>query len=133
MSVLWRFRFGILFMICGGLVVAIKGDEGAVIKQIHSHHELVGIEGKNFVLNGEPFYVNGWNSYWLMSQAVEKETRDRVVSIFKHGAALGMTVCRSWAFNDASYNALQMTPGAYSEKTFQVEKIPCIVYASTIV
>jgi len=29
-------------------------------------------------------------------------------------------VCRTWAFNDAAYDALQMAPGAYSEKTFQV-------------
>lgn len=127
----WRCRFGILIIVFGlQQLTAIQGDEvGVVIKQIHSHHGLVGRNGKNFVLNGEPFYVNGWNSYWLMTQAVEEHTRSRVVSIFKHGAALGMTVCRTWAFNDASYDALQMTPGAYSEKTFQVDEMPCIYSA----
>ena len=100
-------------------MVAVKGDN---INQIHGHHGVVGREGKNFVLEGQPFYVNGWNSYWLMTQAVEERTRPRVVSIFKHGAALGMTVCRTWAFNDASYDALQITPGVYSEKTFKVRR-----------
>lgn len=89
----------------------------------HSHGAFVGREGKQFVLNGEPLYVNGWNSYWLMTQAVEEHTRPRVTSIFQHGAALGMTVCRTWAFNDAAYDALQVAPGAYSEKTFQVVNV----------
>lgn len=80
----------------------------------------VGREGHHFVVDGQPFYVNGWNSYWLMTQAVEENTRPRVVSTFLHGAALGMTVCRTWAFNDAAYDALQTSPGDYSEKTFQV-------------
>lgn len=131
MRVRWRLRFALVVVL--GLVqlalgVAVKAEDddegggaGEVIKQIHSHRDaFVGREGKHFVLNGEAFYVNGWNSYWLMTQAVEEQTRSRVTSIFKHGAALGMTVCRTWAFNDAAYDALQMAPGAYSEKTFQV-------------
>uniref|UniRef100_A0A7I4DSS8 mannan endo-1,4-beta-mannosidase n=1 Tax=Physcomitrium patens TaxID=3218 RepID=A0A7I4DSS8_PHYPA len=51
--------------------------------------------------------------------AVEESTRSRVTNIFKHGAALGMTVCRSWAFNDAAYDALQETVGVYSEQAFK--------------
>lgn len=95
------------------------------VKAISSVHiqrddHFVAVSGKNFVMNGAPFFVNGWNSYWMMTQAVEEGTRHRVVSILQRGAALGMTVCRTWAFNDATYNALQMSPGMYSEQTFQV-------------
>jgi hypothetical protein len=127
-------RFGVVCIVCGlSLAALIQGDEGGeVIRQIHSHDGMVGREGKSFVLGGEPCYVNGWNSYWLMTQAVEEHTRSRVQSIFKHGAALGMTVCRTWAFNDASYDALQMTPGAYSEKTFQVQLNSLIHFALSL-
>lgn len=99
---------------------ALAGSVKAISVHIQHNDHFVAVSGKNFVINGEPFFVNGWNSYWMMTQAVEEGTRHRVVSILQRGAALGMTVCRTWAFNDATYNALQMSPGMYSEQTFQV-------------
>lgn len=96
------------------------GSVKAISVHIQHDDHFVAVSGKNFVINGAPFFVNGWNSYWMMTQAVEEGTRHRVVSILQRGAALGMTVCRTWAFNDATYNALQMSPGMYSEQTFQV-------------
>lgn len=78
----------------------------------------------SFIQNGKSFYVNGWNSYWLMSQAVEASTRPVVVSMLAQGAEIGLTVCRTWAFNDATYNALQISPGVYSERTFKVSFLP---------
>lgn len=124
-AITWRSRLGTSFIVLGlhfvALAAALEADhhKGEESIQIHSHHAFVGREGKNFVLNGEPLYINGWNSYWLMTQAVKERTRSRVTNIFKHGAALGMTVCRSWAFNDATYDALQGSPGVYSEQTFE--------------
>lgn len=99
---------------------ALPGSVKAISVHIQHDDHFVAVSGKNFVINGAPFFVNGWNSYWMMTQAVEEGTRHRVVSILQRGAALGMTVCRTWAFNDATYNALQMSPGMYSEQTFQV-------------
>lgn len=125
-AITWRSRLGTSFIVLGlhfvALAAALEADhhKGEESIQIHIHHAFVGREGKNFVLNGEPLYINGWNSYWLMTQAVKERTRSRVTNIFKHGAALGMTVCRSWAFNDATYDALQGSPGVYSEQTFEV-------------
>ncbi|KAJ3670986.1 hypothetical protein LUZ60_008412 [Juncus effusus] len=75
--------------------------------------------GTQFVLDGKPFYVNGWNSYWLMDQEVEEKTRYRVRAIFRTGAKMGLTVCRTWAFNDGTYNALQISPGRFDERVFQ--------------
>jgi mannan endo-1,4-beta-mannosidase len=77
-------------------------------------------DGHLLVLDGKPFYANGWNSYWLMVQAAEASTRPRVDTILRDGAALGLTVCRTWAFNDDTYLALQTSPGKYDEKVFQV-------------
>ena len=75
--------------------------------------------GAQLFLDGRPFYVNGWNSYWLMDQAVEPATRHRVSRMFRTGAAMGLTVCRTWAFNDGSYNALQLAPGRFDERVFK--------------
>lgn len=32
---------------------------------------------------------------------------------------MGLTVCRSWAFNDGAYNALQVSPGHFDERVFK--------------
>ncbi|TVU35120.1 hypothetical protein EJB05_16991 [Eragrostis curvula] len=75
--------------------------------------------GARLFLDGHPFYVNGWNSYWLMDQAVEMGTRHRVSRMFRDAAEMGLTVCRTWAFNDGAYNALQLAPGHFDERVFK--------------
>ncbi|KAL5221801.1 hypothetical protein ABZP36_026514 [Zizania latifolia] len=75
--------------------------------------------GARFFVDGRPLYVNGWNSYWLMDQAVEPDTRRRVSRVFTAAAAMGLTVCRTWAFNDGAYNALQLSPGRFDERVFK--------------
>ncbi|KAG8094339.1 hypothetical protein GUJ93_ZPchr0012g21312 [Zizania palustris] len=40
-----------------------------------------------------------------MDQAMEPDTRHRVSHMFSAAAAMGLTVCRTWAFNDGAYNA----------------------------
>lgn len=52
-----------------------------------------------FVVDGRAFYVNGWNSYWMMDQAAEESSKSRVTEMFQIGEKMGMTVCRTWAFN----------------------------------
>lgn len=75
--------------------------------------------GHQLMLDGQALYVNGWNSYWLMVTASDSNTRPRVDKILHDGAALGLTVCRTWAFNDDTWQALQKSPGVYDENVFQ--------------
>ncbi|KAL2328215.1 hypothetical protein Fmac_021642 [Flemingia macrophylla] len=83
--------------------------------------ELAFVErnGTQFVVDGKAFYINGWNSYWLMVQSVDEYSRPRVREMLKAGANMGLTVCRTWAFNDGDYNALQSFPGVFNEETFK--------------
>lgn len=81
--------------------------------------DFVGRNGTQFVVDGKVFYVNGWNSYWLMDQAVDEYSRPRVRTVLQAGARMGLTVCRTWAFNDNTYHALQIAPGQFDEGVFQ--------------
>ncbi|KAL9244501.1 hypothetical protein vseg_018272 [Gypsophila vaccaria] len=83
------------------------------------NYSFVKVVGHQFMLDGKPFYVNGWNSYWLMDHAVDEKSRTRTKTILEEASKMGLTVCRSWAFNDGTYHALQVSPGNVDEKTFQ--------------
>lgn len=76
--------------------------------------------GTQFFVDGQVFYINGWNSYWMMDKAVDASTRPKVRTMLQAGAKMGLTVCRTWAFNDGDYNALQISPGRFDEKVFRV-------------
>jgi mannan endo-1,4-beta-mannosidase len=54
--------------------------------------QMVQKKGNQFVVNGQPFYVNGFNTYWLMVFAADESTRGRVTQVFKHASSVGMTV-----------------------------------------
>ncbi|KAL2476748.1 Mannan endo-1 [Abeliophyllum distichum] len=75
--------------------------------------------GTQFIVDGRPFYFNGWNSYWMMDQCVEESSRPRIREMLQTGAKMGLTVCRTWAFNDGTYNALQISPGKFDERVFR--------------
>ncbi|KAK7284496.1 hypothetical protein RJT34_19242 [Clitoria ternatea] len=77
--------------------------------------------GTNFVVNNNKrFYFNGFNAYWLMYMASDPSTRSKVTTILQQASSHGLTVARTWAFNDAGpYNALQVSPGSYDEKVFR--------------
>lgn len=75
--------------------------------------------GTQFFVDGQVFYINGWNSYWMMDKAVDASTRPKVRTMLQAGAKMGLTVCRTWAFNDGDYNALQISPGRFDEKVFR--------------
>jgi mannan endo-1,4-beta-mannosidase len=75
--------------------------------------------GVQLFLEDRPFYINGWNSYWLMAQSVETSSRHRVSGMFRAATGMGLTVCRTWAFNDGGYNALQLAPGRFDERVFK--------------
>jgi mannan endo-1,4-beta-mannosidase len=74
------------------------------------------------------FYVNGWNSYWLMMKSVWSPSRSKVSEMLKRGAQMGLTVCRTWAFSDGrGPDALQVSPGLFNERVFRVSPnfFPC--------
>lgn len=76
--------------------------------------------GTQFVQNGSPFFFNGFNSYWMMNVASDPNQRYKVSNVFRDAAAAGLTVCRTWAFSDGGSQALQISPGVYDERVFQV-------------
>ncbi|XP_059462807.1 mannan endo-1,4-beta-mannosidase 6 [Corylus avellana] len=80
---------------------------------------MVGKKGNQFVVNDQPFYVNGFNTYWLMVFAADESTRGKVTDVFKQASLVGLTVCRTWAFNDGQWRALQKTPSVYDEVVFK--------------
>ena len=85
----------------------------------------------HFVLNESPFLFNGFNSYWMMQVAVEPSERYKISNVFREASAVGLNVCRTWAFSDGGYQPLQISPGVYDELVFQVKLIVMLkhVYA----
>lgn len=79
----------------------------------------VSTEGVHFMLNGIPFYANGFNAYWLMYLASDKSQRNKVSSAFEEAANHGLSIARTWAFGDGGYFSLQYSPGSYNEQMFQ--------------
>ncbi|XP_062206416.1 mannan endo-1,4-beta-mannosidase 1-like [Phragmites australis] len=80
----------------------------------------VRVQGTRFVLNGNPFYANGFNAYWLMTLGADPAQRGKVTSALSQAAGYGLSVARTWAFSDGgSSNALQYYPSHYNENTFQ--------------
>lgn len=89
------------------------------------------VRGTQFDLNGSPFLFNGFNSYWMMDVATEPADRGKVSSVFREASAAGLTVCRTWAFSDGGDRALQVSPGVYDERVFQVWS-SVYIYASSL-
>ena len=87
------------------------------------------VQGTHFVLNGNPFFANGFNAYWLMSFGADPAQRGKVTSALGQAAAAGLSVARTWAFSDGGSNALQYSPGRYNENTFQVLGRTCLPLA----
>ncbi|XP_017697071.1 mannan endo-1,4-beta-mannosidase 8-like isoform X1 [Phoenix dactylifera] len=80
---------------------------------------MVQRKGNQFVVGGQPFYFNGFNTYWLMIFAVDQSTRRKVTEVFQEALSVGYTVCRTWAFNDGGWRALQKSPSVYDEEVFK--------------
>lgn len=80
----------------------------------------VKVRGTRFVLNGSPYYANGFNAYWLMYMASDPSQRYLVSNVFRQASSHSLSVARTWAFNDGGDRALQISPGSYNEHVFQV-------------
>ncbi|EOA33012.1 hypothetical protein CARUB_v10016343mg [Capsella rubella] len=99
-----------------------------VISQYHrdlgveatSSEGFVSRKGVQFILNGKPFYADGFNAYWLTYEATDPTARYKITHACENAIRHGLTIARTWGFNDgASYRALQTAPGFYDENTFQ--------------
>jgi len=82
--------------------------------------EFVRVRGVQLLLNGKPFYANGYNAYWLMYMASDPSQRNKVSSAFQVAANHGLSIARTWAFSDGGDNPLQYSPGSYNEHMFLV-------------
>ncbi|XVF33034.1 hypothetical protein REPUB_Repub17cG0133500 [Reevesia pubescens] len=79
----------------------------------------VQTRGTNFVMNGKPFYLNGFNAYWMMMFAADPSTKSKVTDTFREASKYGMNIARIWGFNDGDYKPLQNSPGFYNEDVFK--------------
>ncbi|XP_068637161.1 mannan endo-1,4-beta-mannosidase 1 [Aristolochia californica] len=79
----------------------------------------VTTKGVHFILNGSPFFANGFNAYWLMSLASDPSQRSKVSVAFQEASTHGLNVARTWAFSDGGGGALQYSPGSYNENVFK--------------
>lgn len=86
----------------------------------YSSGGFVQTRGTRFVVNGRPFYTNGFNAYWLMYMASDPSDRSKVSDTFTKASKLGVNVIRTWAFSDGGYRPLQISPGSYNEQMFKV-------------
>ncbi|KAE8715679.1 Mannan endo-1,4-beta-mannosidase 7 [Hibiscus syriacus] len=75
--------------------------------------------GVHFLLEGNPYYANGFNAYWLMYVASDPSQRPKVSAAFHDATTHGLTVARTWAFSDGGYRPLQYAPGSYNEQMFK--------------
>ncbi|ESQ48947.1 hypothetical protein EUTSA_v10020842mg [Eutrema salsugineum] len=84
-----------------------------------SSDAFVSRKGLQFILNGKPFYANGFNAYWLTYEATDPATRFKVTFALQNATIHGLTIARTWGFHDGGYRALQTAPGSYNELAFQ--------------
>lgn len=115
---------GLLYPILGfaSCVAFIYMSFGDLSPTYHQGPKLGFVErnGTQFMVDGKAFYINGWNSYWLMDHYADEDRKPRVSAMLEAGAKMGLTVCRTWAFNDGGYNALQVSPGQFDERVLRV-------------
>ncbi|KAL2903789.1 Mannan endo-1 4-beta-mannosidase 6 [Bienertia sinuspersici] len=53
--------------------------------------------------------------------ASEQSTRAKVNEVFQQASSVGLSVCRTWAFNDGQYQAPQKSPSVYDENVFKYD------------
>ncbi|AWB26665.1 cellulase family glycosylhydrolase [Halococcoides cellulosivorans] len=80
----------------------------------------VETDGAQFVIDGEPVYLNGSNNFWLMDTYYGTPSlHDTVFSLYDR---LGLNFVRTWGFNDGESEhgpTLQPSPGEYNEEAFE--------------
>ncbi|KAA8537593.1 hypothetical protein F0562_027201 [Nyssa sinensis] len=105
----WGLVFLVLFLI----------HEQGIFLEAEAADGFISTRGVHLMLNGSPYYANGFNAYWLMYMASDPSQRNKVSSAFQEAQSHGLTVARTWAFSDGGYSPLQYSPGSYNEQMFQ--------------
>ncbi|KAF5948018.1 hypothetical protein HYC85_013975 [Camellia sinensis] len=49
----------------------------------------------------------------------DQSTRGKVSEVSQQASSVGLTGCRTWAFNDGQWRALQISPSVYDENVFK--------------
>ncbi|XP_008797528.3 mannan endo-1,4-beta-mannosidase 1 [Phoenix dactylifera] len=86
---------------------------------VEAKGSFIRTNGLQFVLNGSPFFANGFNAYWLTYMASDPSQSYKVSNAFREATSRGLSVARTWAFNDGGSAALQYSPGSYNEQMFK--------------
>ncbi|KAJ1375567.1 Glycoside hydrolase, family 5 [Sesbania bispinosa] len=100
------------------LVLCVTLEQG-ILLHVEADAGFVKVKGVQLMLNGSPYYANGFNAYWLMYFASDPSQRNKVSSTFQEAANHGLNIARTWAFSDGGYKPLQYSPGSYNEEMFQ--------------
>ncbi|XP_050267496.1 mannan endo-1,4-beta-mannosidase 7-like [Quercus robur] len=90
-----------------------------IFLHVEADNGFVKTKGVQLILNGSPYYANGFNAYWMMYVASDSSQRDKVSSAFQDATKHGLRIARTWAFSDGGYRPLQDSPGSYNEQMFQ--------------
>ncbi|XP_048230900.1 mannan endo-1,4-beta-mannosidase 7 [Ricinus communis] len=101
------------------LFLAILIHQGCFHIHVEAGDGFIRTRGVHFFLNGNPYYANGFNAYWLMYIASDPSQRHKVSTAFREAASHGLTVARTWAFSDGGYRPLQYSPASYNEQMFK--------------
>nr|XP_019706692.1 mannan endo-1,4-beta-mannosidase 1 isoform X2 [Elaeis guineensis] len=88
-------------------------------RHVEAKGGFIRTKGLHFVLNRYPFFANGFNAYWLTYVASVPSQRYKVSNAFREASSHGLSVARTWAFNDGGSTALQYSPGSYNEQMFK--------------
>ncbi|CAJ1870403.1 unnamed protein product [Sphenostylis stenocarpa] len=104
---------------CKHIVHPLNNSNINLVGQRRSGSGFIQRHGTHFLLNGRPHYFNGFNAYWLMAFASDLSLSYKVTKVFQEASKHGLNVARTWAFNDAGYMPLQISPGFYDENVFR--------------
>ncbi|MDD5073523.1 MAG: cellulase family glycosylhydrolase [Candidatus Omnitrophica bacterium] len=83
--------------------------------------------GSHFYADSQPFYYTGTNNFYLSYFAGDESYRPMVDQVLSSAKSMGLSVIRTWAFNDGGANrdgypvswAYQTAPGVYNENAFK--------------
>ncbi|KAJ4963548.1 hypothetical protein NE237_023487 [Protea cynaroides] len=102
-----------------GFLVVLLIHQQCSLLQVEAGNGFIRTRGVHFVLNGSPYYANGFNAYWMMYVASDPSQRSKISESFQQASAHGLTIARTWAFSDGGYSPLQYSPGYYNEQMFK--------------
>lgn len=111
-------------------VVLLIQQQGSPV-QVEASDGFIRTRGVHFVMDGSPYYANGFNAYWLMYLASDPSQRAKVSAAFHEASTHGLTVARTWAFSDGGYRPLQYSPGFYNQQMFKVRP-PLFLFISLL-